>query len=288
MKVGIGLPAVIPGASGELVMDWASRADAGPFSTLGLIDRVIYSNYEPMVTLAAAAGATCRIRLMTSVLLVPLRSAVLLAKEAASLNELSGGRFTLGLGVGGRIVKEDFNAVGASFHDRGKRMDDILRTMRRIWAGEVPPGGSEPVGPPISKGEPEVLIGGYRPVALRRAARWGDGFLAAPATPRDTQAQYAMVMDFWKQEGRSGQPRFVSGMYYGLGPNAAQRADDYIRHFYAFLGPAAGEIAASVRSSDKAVRDALRAFSEIGVDEMILWPCIAELDQLDRLADLVG
>src|SRR5262245_55802980 len=111
MKVGVGLPAGIPGASGELVLDWARRADHGPFSSLGLIDRVTYPNFEPLVTLAVAAGATRRIRLMTTVLLAPLRSAALLAKEAASLNELSGGRFTLGVGVGGRFAQPDFEVV---------------------------------------------------------------------------------------------------------------------------------------------------------------------------------
>src|SRR5690348_12590032 len=108
MKVGIGLPATIPGVTGESVLEWARAADAGPFSSLGIVDRLVYGNYEPLVTLAAVAGATNRIRLMSTVILAPLRNAAVLAKQALSVDALSGGRFVLGLGVGGR--EDDFQA----------------------------------------------------------------------------------------------------------------------------------------------------------------------------------
>ena len=110
MDIGIGLPATIPGVSGSFLVDWARHADAGPFSSLSIIDRLVYGNYDTMTTLAVAAGATQRIRLMPSVLLGPLHPPALLAKATASLDALSGGRLTLGLGVGGR--PEDFAAAG--------------------------------------------------------------------------------------------------------------------------------------------------------------------------------
>src|SRR5579862_4971267 len=124
MKIGLGIPANIPGVPGEQILAWASKADAGPFSTLGLIDRLVYPNYDVLMTLAAAAGATNRIRLTTSVLLAPLRNAAILAKQAASLDALSGGRLTLGLGIGGR--EDDYLAAGVPFHRRGKIFDEQL------------------------------------------------------------------------------------------------------------------------------------------------------------------
>ncbi|HEY8489364.1 MAG TPA: LLM class flavin-dependent oxidoreductase [Dehalococcoidia bacterium] len=123
----------------------------GPLSSLGIIDRVVYPSFEPMVTLAAAAGVTQRIRLMTSILLAPARNAGILAKQAASLGALSGGRLTLGLGVGAR--EDDFLAAPALFHDRGARFQEQLATMRRIWAGEpAAPGAAPRAQPPARAG----------------------------------------------------------------------------------------------------------------------------------------
>src|ERR671917_1705574 len=124
MDVGIGLPATIPGTSSSLILDWAKRADSGPFSSLGILDRLVYPNYDPLITLAAAAAVTDRVRLMSAVLLAPLRGAGVLAKQAATIDALSGGRLTLGLGVGGR--EDDFQAVGESFHDRRRRVGGEL------------------------------------------------------------------------------------------------------------------------------------------------------------------
>ena len=89
MKVGIGLPGNVPGTAGDTILDWARRADDGPFSSLGTIDRLVYDNYDPLVVLSAAAGATSRVRLMTCVLLAPLHNAGILAKQAASLDAIS-------------------------------------------------------------------------------------------------------------------------------------------------------------------------------------------------------
>ena len=130
MQIGIGLPTAIHGASPALMLEWARRADAGPFSSLAVIDRLVYDNYEPLVTLTAAAAVTHRVLLMTSILIATLRNAVILAKEAATLDALSGGRLTLGLGVGGR--EDDFHAAHASYKGRGRHMERQLELMRRI------------------------------------------------------------------------------------------------------------------------------------------------------------
>ena len=134
MKIGIGLPATIPGVNGESVLEWGRKADAGSFSSLGIIDRLVYANYEPLITLAAVAAVTQRVRLMTTILVAPVRNAGVLAKQAATLDVISGGRLTLGIAVGAR--EDDYRAAPATFRDRGKRFEEQLALMKRIWSGQ--------------------------------------------------------------------------------------------------------------------------------------------------------
>src|SRR5919108_2486732 len=139
MRIGIGLPNTVPGAPGRLLVDWAARAEARGFSTLATIDRVAYPSYESLVTLAAAGAVTERIGLMTNILLAPTRSPILLAKEAASVDQLSNGRLTLGLGVGSR--KDDFEASQREFSERGKRFEQDVELMQGAWRGGLVGGG---------------------------------------------------------------------------------------------------------------------------------------------------
>ena len=181
-NIGIGLPATIPGVDPRLIVDWARKADEGPFSSLGALDRVVYPNYEPLIGLAAAAAVTSRVTLMTTILIAPIRNGGMLAKQAASIHALSGGRLSLGLAVGGR--PDDFAAAPAQFNDRGKRFDEQLATMKRIWAGEPANDESGLVGPPLgSLGDPEILIGAFAPQAIDRVGRWGDGFVVGGVGP---------------------------------------------------------------------------------------------------------
>jgi alkanesulfonate monooxygenase SsuD/methylene tetrahydromethanopterin reductase-like flavin-dependent oxidoreductase (luciferase family) len=288
MKIGIGLPATIPGASPSLILDWAKKADAGPFSSLGIVDRLVYANYEALITLAASAAVTHRIGLMTTILLAPLRNTGVLAKQAASLDALSGGRLTLGLAVGRR--EDDYRAAPASFHDRGRRFDEQLQVMKRVWSGQPLADDVGPLGPaPARKGGPEVLIGGYSPDALRRVARWGDGYISGGgADPSRVAGLYQLVEEAWKTEGRPGRPRLVGAVYCGLGPDAAERSAPYLRSYYGFLGPAVENMVKALPTTAEAIRGAITRYADIGMDELILWPCIADLDQVERLADLVG
>jgi alkanesulfonate monooxygenase SsuD/methylene tetrahydromethanopterin reductase-like flavin-dependent oxidoreductase (luciferase family) len=286
MQIGIGLPATIPDIAPSLNVDWAKRADAGPFSSLSIIDRIVYVNYEPLMTLAAAAGATSRVRLMTSVLLAPMRDATLLAKQAATLDALSGGRLSLGLSVGGR--EDDFLATGTSFHDRGHRFDQQLATMRRLWSGRRFSADVGAIGPaPVRPDGPELLIGGFAPAALRRVGRFGDGYVATGADPASARHLFDAVEEAWNAEGRTGRPRLVMGRYFALGPDAA-RGGNAIRHYYAFAGDVTEAIVASILTGPAAIQEAIDGYAAVGVDELLLWPTIPDLDQVDLLAALIA
>ena len=181
MKLGIGLPNPVPGTAGETLVEWARKAESAGFSSLATIDRIAYPSYESLVTLAAVAGATERIGLVTNVLLAPTRNPVLLAKMAASVDQLSGGRLTLGLGVGSR--KDDFDAIGQRFEDRGKHFDQTLELMHRVWKGELVNGAQKPIGPAPVRSVVPILIGGYGDPAIRRVVKWGIGYTVGGSGP---------------------------------------------------------------------------------------------------------
>src|SRR5918994_6385493 len=287
MDIGIGLPATIPWTNAPLILEWAKRADSSPFSSLGILDRLVYPNYEPLITLAAAAAVTDRVRLMSTLLIAPLRRAGVLAKQAATIDALSGGRLTLGLGVGSR--EDDFQFAPASFHDRGRRFEEQLELMRRVWSGQPASEEVGPIGPaPARPGGPELLIGGYSPPAIGRVGRWGDGFISGGVPdPEQVRQMFDLAEESWRAEGKEGKPRLVACLYYALGPNAA-RGGDYIRHYYSYFGPGADDMARSIPSSPEAVDDLIRGFGAIGADEVVCWPTVAELDQLDRLAEITS
>ena len=151
------------------LVDWARRSEAHPFSALAVIDRIVFPNYDPLLALAAAAAVTSRVRLVTAVLLAPLRTnTALFAKQAVTLDNLSGGRLVLGMGVG--IRQDDFDISGADYHQRGRTFDRQLEEMRAIWNGEAG------IGPaPVRPGGPELMIGGRSDAAIKRAATIGCG-----------------------------------------------------------------------------------------------------------------
>ena len=227
--------------SDDEVLEWARLADAGLFSSVGIIDRVVYPNWEPLIALAAAAAVTQRVRLMTTLLIGPVRDAVLLAKQAASIDALSGGRLTLGLGVGRR--EDDYEAVGRNFHRRGSRFEQQLGLMKRVWAGEHLVDGSGSIGPAaVQPGGPEILIGAFAPAAIQLVGRWADGYLGGDS--HGSRVLYNEVVRIWKDNERTGSPRFVVTNAFALGSSAAERGATQACHYNLFLGSDGAEQAA--------------------------------------------
>src|SRR5688572_9980380 len=167
MRIALGLPSRVASVAGELMLEWVTRADRGPFSSVVVTDRVVSQALEPLSVLAMAAGATRRIRLMTSVVIGPTRETTLLARQAATIDVLSGGRLTLGVGIG--VRENDYLATGYDFHRRGRRAEEQLPILRRLWSGAALSSEVGPIGPRAGNlGVPELLIGGYVPAIVRR------------------------------------------------------------------------------------------------------------------------
>src|SRR5918998_717454 len=216
MNVGIGLPNTIPGADGRLLVEWARRADAGPFSTLAVLDRLAYDSLDPFCALAAAAAVTERVGLATMVAIGPLRNTALLVKQAASVDAVSGG-------------------TGRGFGRRG---------------------------------------------------RYAEGYAHGGGPPRAFERAAAGARAAWSDLDRPGRPLLWGQGYFALGEEDAGTA--YLRDYYAFTGPFAERIATGNLTSARAIRDFVRGYEETGCDELILFPTVADLDQLDRLAEVLS
>ncbi|HXP15043.1 MAG TPA: LLM class flavin-dependent oxidoreductase [Actinomycetes bacterium] len=278
MEVGVGLPTTTPRADGRCVLEWARRAEDGPFASLGVLDRMVYRSLEPFTALSAAAAVTARVRLVTMVVIGPLRNTVLLAKQAASLDLLSGGRLILGLAIGARA--DDYEVMGVDRAGRGRRLGEQLAELRSIWEkAEVGPEPAQPGGPPL-------LAGGLSGEAFARMARTADGYVHGGGPPRAFAGAAAKAWAAWRDLERPGRPQLWGQGYFALGD--AEAGDAYLRDYYAFTGPFAARIAAGNLTSGRAVRDFVRGYAEAGCDHLVLLPTVSDPAQLDRLADVLA
>jgi alkanesulfonate monooxygenase SsuD/methylene tetrahydromethanopterin reductase-like flavin-dependent oxidoreductase (luciferase family) len=287
VQIGIGLPNTVLDVPGRLLVDWARRAQERGFSSLATIDRIAYPSYDSLTALTAAAAVTDRIGLLTNVLLEPLYNPVLLAKVTACLDQISAGRLTLGLGVGGR--PDDFQLAGRSMSDRGRRFDADLELLHQAWAGEPAAGSQFPVGPPTTRGgRIPLLIGGQPKLAAPRAARWGAGFTIGGAPPEMAAGAIQEFKAAWERAGGTGEPRIVALSYFSLGEEHTEESLRNLHTYYGFLGDWAEGIATGAPRTPVAVQETAAAFDKLGLDELIFDPTVADLDQVDRLADTVG
>ncbi|MSP37673.1 MAG: LLM class flavin-dependent oxidoreductase [Deltaproteobacteria bacterium] len=288
MRIALGLPSRIANASGALMLEWATRAEQGPFSSLVVTDRVVSQALEPLSVLAMAAGATKRIRLMTSVVIGPTRETTLLARQAATIDTLSAGRLTLGVGIG--VRKNDYLASGNNFHRRGRLSEDQFALLRRLWAGEKLSEETGPIGPPaVHPSGPELLIGGYVPAIAQRIGKWGDGYMAPGGGEPEAMAKmWRDIQQAWKENQRQGQPRWVGASYFALGPNANDHAARYINANYGYNPELAKRRLSALPTTDEKLIEAIQRQADMGVDEFILRPCAEDLDQMDRLAEVAA
>lgn len=284
MDVAIGLPNTVPGVEGKQLTEYARRAEDAGFSSLGTLDRLIYPGLEPLAALAAAAGVTERIALRTTVLLAPYRlNGPLLAKEAASVHVLSGGRLTLGLGLGWR--EDDYEASGLAFSERGRKLDEMLEEIERVWSGHDY-GFAGGIGPDVSADPPKLLLGGSVDASFKRAARHGIGWILGGGTPDQLADGKATVEREWEEAGREGEPYIAALAYFSLGDRGDDEARGYLGHYYAARGEdVAKAIIDSAAKDADTVRGYKQAFADAGCDELFLFPCSSDPGQVDLLAE---
>jgi alkanesulfonate monooxygenase SsuD/methylene tetrahydromethanopterin reductase-like flavin-dependent oxidoreductase (luciferase family) len=292
MHISMTLPTMLPHGRTELLA-WCESVDAGPWESLAVPERVTYTSHALVPQLAAAAALTERVRLWTTIVILPAHSPVQVAKDMASVDQLSAGRLTVGVGVGGR--EADYQAVGAPFTRRWQRMDDAVATMRSIWRGEPPFEGADPVGPPpVQPGGPPIVAGVMGPKALARAAHWAagvdDGSTVTNVNADALAGNIERIRTAWKAAGRTETPHVSASLWYALGDGAAERVHDYAYTYLKIFGPEIAKMMAdaAVISTPAALREAMDAAASAGCDEMFLVPTTTDVTELDRTRDALG
>jgi alkanesulfonate monooxygenase SsuD/methylene tetrahydromethanopterin reductase-like flavin-dependent oxidoreductase (luciferase family) len=292
MDLAMTLPTMLPHGRDE-ILAWCREVDEGPWSSLAVPERITYTSHAWLVQLSAAAALTERVRLWTTIVILPAHDAVQTAKDLASVDRLSDGRLTVGLGVGGR--EHDYRAVGASTARRWARMDEQVETMRRIWAGEPPFEGADPVGPPpVQAGGPPLVAGVMGPKALARAAHWAvgvdDGSTVMGVTPEGVAGVVERIRGAWAAAGRTDAPHISASLWYALGDGAEDRLRGYAYDYMRIFGEDLAKGVASMMATHtpEAVRAAVDAMAAAGCDECFLVPTTVDPVELDRTREALG
>lgn len=288
------MPVMEPDLDADVLRNWAQIVDAGPFSSLCWGERIAFGNPEALTLLGALAAWTERVPLITTVVVPQLHDPVLLAKSLATGDMLSGGRLTVGVGVGGR--QEDYHAVGADPATQTMRdMARLVAVMKQVWSGERVTDSVVPVGPrPIQPGGPRLLVGTIGPKTLRHAASWADG-LAGITLDLDVAKQdelFEVGRTAWEQAGKPA-PHLATSFWFALGdqPDARAQIHRHLRHYMNWIpvefvdamAPSTGWA-----GSEDQLAEVLRGFAAVGTSEVHLIPTSSDLGQLRAVAELVA
>lgn len=237
--------------------------------------------YEPLTILTAIAVRTERVRLGTSVLVLPWHDPPRLGKTAATLDQLSGGRLDLGVGVA--MTKDEFENLGVDFATRGRRTDEILGALQALWTQETPSfegafyryGGQKFSPKPKQKPYPPILVGGSSKAALRRTARFGDGWHTLRQTPQQIRAALPELFELTEKEGRDPSALKISiSIPVQFGDDASRRPP---------------EERTSLKGPPDAIAETIQAFADAGVHEMSIshgsWDFAAHERVMHRIAE---
>lgn len=292
MKIGICLPYMKAGLTREDYFEWFSRVDEGPFHSISCGERVHGPTYDMRVVLSAAAAATSRVEITPTLYVLPMHSAVRVAKEVATLDILSGGRVNkMVVGYGGR--EKDYQAMEATFKGRYGRMDRQIKELRKVWSQqEIVPGGG-PIGPePVDAGGPRILAGAMGPKSIERCAKWADGLYAwsGNGDKEELKRTFAVADTAWEHAGRTQKPYRLGGFWYTLADDGQQKLYDYVYEYLSIAGPEiATMMAESVhRCTADAVAEGLDNAEAAGCEEIFMVPATADIAELDRLCDIIA
>ncbi len=289
VDVGMTLPSMVAEYDRETTLRWCRRIDDGPYASLAVGERVTFRNQEQLVLLSAAAALTERVRIVSTIVVAGLHAPGLVAKRMATLDVLSAGRLDVGLGVGSR--SHDFAAAERPFDRRPSRLEAFAGELRRLWSGEAPFAGADPIGPPpVRPGGPPLFCSSYGPRSLASGGRWADGQLGFTfaADPRELERAADSARAAWDAAGRATPPRLVTSAWVSLGAGAAARHRAYAEAYLGIEPAALPLVDHATVVGDDALAKALDAAEAAGFDEFLVVPTTTDEAELDRIEVVLG
>ena len=278
------LPVMEPDLDADVLKRWARTVDEGPFSSLCWVERIAFANPDSLTLLGALSAWTDRIPLVTTVVVPQLHDPVMLAKALATADVLSGGRLTVGIGVGGR--EEDYRAVGADLKTMTMRdMAERVAVMKRVWAGEKVTDSVLPVGPaPVQDGGPQLLVGATGPKSTRYAAQWANGLagISLDLYVAKQDELFEVASTAWAEVGKP-KPNLATSFWFALGDGDEPRTQvhRHLRHYMNWIPPEYVDALAHSTGwagTDEELVATLRRFADIGTSEVHLIPTSSDID----------
>jgi probable F420-dependent oxidoreductase len=294
-NIGLAWVNPAPLTKPENVVNFAKKCEVMGLHSIWTIDRIAYDNLEPLTLLAAAAGATHKIRLGTSVLLGNTRHPAHLAKIIATLDFISNGRVTLGLGFGSR--ENDYKAVEIPFEHRGSRAVEQVQLVKRLWTednvtykGKFYKVEELTIGPrPIQKPHPPIWTGGSAEVALKRAGTWANGFICGSSAIPDFSTTWEKIAGYARAAGRNPNEITKAGLTFMAinddHAKAVKIVEDYVMRYYGRLRVDVANT--SLVGSGTAVAERIEAFLSRGLDTLIIGVADPDPRQLDLFGETV-
>jgi len=279
-QIGVHLPHGVPGIDGATILTWARNAEAAGFSSIGVAERLVYANADAVVTLAAAAAVTTRIRLLANIFISSLRAPAVFAKEVATLSLFAPGRLTVGIAPGAR--PQDYEAVGVPWAGRGKRVTESLEALLALAEPDDFPHSLGPQPDPSI----EYLVGGTSKGALERMIRFGHGYIGGGVKPEFVGYGVMAAKGAWAGAGKPGEPRIVAGTWFASDERLAEA--NAWRDTYLEQGGPPEFVRAPIAAGREGVREMVDAYAAAGATEVVLFGCVADPAELDWLADTMA
>ena len=290
MKLGIGLPNTMAHETDrKLMLDWARLADEAGFDVLGTIDKPNFDSWDPLATLAGMATVTERARLATTILQLPPRNEVLVAKQAAVIDQLSGGRLVLGVAQGGR--EDDFQVLdaGAEFKGRAEKFERQVARVRELWLKARESDREHGVlgPPPVQQPGPPIWAGAITPKAIERAARVGDGFIFGTIGAEYMKQLTPQVREAFAAQGKP-EIEVAALAYVAVGDDPQEALAEGAHHVLRYYGQLWTEPENLIHHGPaQRIAEDVAAYAESGIDTLILFAEVPRLAQVEQLAEHV-